>query len=67
MVTLTINEVNRGRNAPHQFRLALVTVMGEQASAPASVSGNDWSAPGIGDTQITKNVQQLLAIARPPD
>ena len=27
-VTLTINEVNTGRNSPHRFRLALVTVDG---------------------------------------
>jgi len=31
-VTLTINEVNIGRNSPHRFRLALVTVEGEQAA-----------------------------------
>lgn len=50
-VTLTINEVNRGRNAPHSFCLALVTVEGE---------------PGFADTQITKNLQQLLAVGRAP-
>jgi SNF2 family DNA or RNA helicase len=65
-VTLTINEVNRGRNVPQQFRLALVTVTGDQASAPVYVSGIDWGAPGFGDTQITKNLQQLLAVGRQP-
>jgi hypothetical protein len=65
-VTLTINEVNRGRNVPQQFRLALVTVTGDQASAPVYVSGIDWGSPGFGDTQITKNLQQLLAAGRAP-
>jgi SNF2 family DNA or RNA helicase len=65
-VTLTINEVNRGRNVPHQFRLALVAVTGDQAAAPVYVSGIDWGSPGFGDTQITKNLQQLLAVGRTP-
>ncbi|MFN9643806.1 MAG: DUF3883 domain-containing protein, partial [Cyanobacteriota bacterium] len=65
-VTLTINEVNIGRNAPHRFRLALVSVEGDQASAPVYVSGIDWGLPGFGDTQVTKNLQQLLAAGRAP-
>jgi hypothetical protein len=65
-VTLTINEVNTGRNSPHRFRLALVTVTGDQAAAPVYVSGVDWGVPGFGDTQITKNLQQLLAAGRAP-
>ena len=65
-VTLTINEVNTGRNSPHRFRLALVTVKGDQAAAPVYVSGIDWGVPGFGDTQITKNLQQLLAAGRAP-
>ena len=65
-VTLTINEVNTGRNSPHRFRLALVMVDGEQTSAPTYVSGVDWGLPGFGDTQITKNLQQLLAAGRAP-
>ena len=65
-VTLTINEVNSGRNVPYQFRLALVTVTGDQAAAPVYVSGIDWGSPGFGDTQITKNLQQLLAVGRAP-
>ncbi|MFM8258676.1 MAG: DUF3883 domain-containing protein [Vulcanococcus sp.] len=40
-VMLTINEVNIGRNAPHRFRLALVSVAGDQAAAPVYVSGVD--------------------------
>jgi hypothetical protein len=64
--TLTINEVNVGRNSPHRFRLVLVTVEGEQASPPVYVSGVDWGLPGFGDTQITKNLQQLLAAWRAP-
>jgi hypothetical protein len=65
-VTLTINEVNVGRNAPLRFRLALVTVDGDRASPPLYVSGVDWGLPGFGDTQITKNLQQLLAAGRAP-
>jgi hypothetical protein len=56
----------RGRNAPHRFRLALVSVAGDQAAAPVYVSGVDWGLPGFGDTQITKNLQQLLAAGRAP-
>jgi hypothetical protein len=65
-VTLTINEVNVGRNSPHRFRLALVTADGDRASLPVYVSGIDWGLPGFGDTQITKNLQQLLAAGRAP-
>ena len=65
-ITLTINEVNTGRNSPHRFRLALVSVTGDQASAPVYVSGVDWGLPGFGDTQITKNLQQLLAVGTTP-
>ena len=65
-VTLTINEVNVGRNSPHRFRLALVSVDGDRASPPVYVSGVDWGLPGFGDTQITKNLLQLLAAARAP-
>ena len=45
---------------------ASVMVDGEQTSAPTYVSGVDWGLPGFGDTQITKNLQQLLAAGRPP-
>jgi hypothetical protein len=36
------------------------------ASPPVYVSGVDWGLPGFGDTQITKNLQQLLAAGRTP-
>jgi hypothetical protein len=65
-VTLTINEVNTGRNSPQRFRLALVAVTGNQAAEPVYLSGVDWGVPGFGDTQITKNLQQLLAAGRAP-
>ena len=61
-----LNEVNVGRNSPNRFRLALVTVDGDRAAAPVYVSGVDWGLPGFGDTQITKNLQQLLAAGRAP-
>ncbi|CAI8160874.1 MAG: RNA polymerase-associated protein RapA [Prochlorococcus marinus str. MIT 9215] len=65
-VTLTINEVNTARNSPERFRLALVSVAGDAASPPVYVSGVDWGIPGFGDTQITKNLQQLQAAGRAP-
>jgi hypothetical protein len=65
-VTLTINEVNTARNSPDRFRLALVSVAGDAASPPIYVSGVDWGTPGFGDTQITKNLQQLQAAATAP-
>ena len=49
-----------------QFRLAMVNVTGDRAAAPVYVSGIDWGSPGFGDTQITKNLQQLLAVGRQP-
>ncbi len=33
-------------------------------TTPVYVSGVDWDVPGFGDTQITKNLQQLLAAGR---
>ena len=63
-VTLTVNEVNIGRNAQHCLRLALVSVAGDQAAAPVYVSEVDWGLPSFRDTQITKNLQQLLATGR---
>ena len=65
-VTLTINEVNTARNSPDRFRLALVSVAGDTASPPVYVSGVDWGIPGFGDTQITKNLQQLQAAGQAP-
>ena len=65
-VTLTINEVNTARNSPDRFRLALVSVAGDAASPPVYVSGVDWGIPGFGDTQITKNLQQLQAAGQAP-
>ena len=65
-VSLTINEVNTGRNAPHRFRLALVSIEGDRASPPVYVSGVDRGLPGFGDTQITKNLQHMLAAGRAP-
>ena len=46
--------------------LALVSVQGERASSPVYVSGVDWGLPGFGDTQITRNLQQLLGAGRAP-
>jgi len=43
-----------------------VSVEGDRASAPVYVSGVDWGLPGFGDTQITKNLQQLMAAGRAP-
>ena len=49
-----------------RFCLAQVSVEGDRASPPVYVSGVDWGLPGFGDTQITKNLQQLLAAGRAP-
>ncbi len=65
-VTLTINEVNTGRNSPHRFRLALVSVTGDQAAAPVYVSGIDWGVPGFAETQKTYNLHQLHGAGRGP-
>ena len=65
-VTLTINEVNVGRNSPHRFRLALVFVEGDRASPPAYVSGIDWGVPGFAETQKVFNLQQLMNKAVDP-
>ncbi len=46
--------------------MALVSVEGDRSSQPVDVSGVDWGLPGFGDTQITKNLQQLLAVGRAP-
>jgi hypothetical protein len=65
-VTLTINEVNTGRNAPHRFRLALVSVEGDRVLPPVYVSGVDWGVPGFAETQKTYDLAKLLgAGARP--
>ncbi len=65
-VTLTINEVNTGRNSPHRFSLSLVSVEGDCATPPIYVGGIDWGPPVFGDTQITNSLQQLLAAGRAP-
>ncbi len=46
--------------------MALVSVKGDRSSQPVDVSGVDRGLPGFGDTQITKNLQQLLAAGRAP-
>ncbi|MFM7550898.1 MAG: DUF3883 domain-containing protein [Cyanobacteriota bacterium] len=62
-VTLTINEVNTGRNAPHRFRLALVSVEGDRAWPPVYGSGVDWGLPGFGDPRSPRT---SLAMATSP-
>ncbi len=46
--------------------LALVSVQGERASSAVYVSGVGWGLPAFGDTQITRNLQQLLAAGSAP-
>ncbi|CAI8160847.1 MAG: Uncharacterised protein [Prochlorococcus marinus str. MIT 9215] len=65
-VTLTINELNTARNAPDRYRLALVSMSGDAASPPLYVIGIDLELPLLGDTQITKNLQQFPASGRAP-
>ena len=54
------------RDSAHRFRLELVTEEVDRSSPPVNVSGVDWGLPGFGDTQITKNLQQLLVAGRAP-
>jgi len=63
-VKLSINKVNIGRNSPHRFWLVLVNVKVDKATAPMYVRSIDWSVHGFGDTQISKNLQQLLAAGK---
>jgi hypothetical protein len=63
-VKLSINKVNIVRNSPHRFWLDLVNVKVDKATAPMYVRSIDWSVHGFGDTQITKNLQQLLAAGK---
>ncbi len=65
-ITLTFNELKRGLNSPKQFRLAISTITDNKASEPLYISGIDWGRPGFGDTAVTKNLSQLLAIAKGP-
>ena len=65
-VTLTVNEVNTGRNAPDRFRLALVIVEGDRAQPPIYVSGVDFGVPGFAETSKTYNLQKLVDTGRPP-
>ena len=54
--------MNTGRNAPHRFRLALVSIEGDRVSPPVYVSDVGWGLPAFGDTQITR----MLADGRAP-
>jgi hypothetical protein len=65
-VTRAINDVNGGCNSPPRLRLALVMVEGDRASQPVYVIGVDSGLPGVGGSQITKNLQQMLAARRAP-
>ena len=65
-VTLTFNELKRGLNSPKSFRLAITTISNDKATEPVYISGIDWGRPGFGDTSVTKNLNQLLEIARTP-
>ncbi len=65
-ITLTFNELKRGLNSPENFRLAISTIADGNALEPVYVSGVDWGRPGFGDTAVTKNLSQLLGVAKRP-
>ncbi len=65
-VTLTFNELKRGLNSPGNFRLAISTISDDKGSEPVYISNIDWGRPGFGDTSVTKNLNQLLDVGRPP-
>ena len=65
-ITLTYNELKRGRNSPERFRLAISIISEDKALEPLYISGIDWGRPGFGDTAVTKNLNQLLDIAKEP-
>ena len=63
-VTLTFNELKRGLNSPDKFRLAIVKISEGKAKEPQYISGIDWGRPGFGDTAVTKNLSQILSVAK---
>lgn len=63
-VTLTRNEILASRNAPEQFRLALVEVTPEGPAQPRYLSGFPLSEPGFAEVAATFHLGQLLERAQ---
>lgn len=65
-VTLTRNEILASRNAPEQFRLALVEVTPEGARPPRYLSGYPFREPGFAEVAATFHLGELLGMATEP-
>ena len=65
-ITLTKNEILCSRNAPEQFRLALVIVAEEGARAPRYLRGFGFGEPDFAETTRTFSLPQLLDYAGEP-
>ncbi|GBF07245.1 helicase domain protein [Deinococcus aerius] len=63
-VTLTRNEILASRNAPEQFRLALVEVTPDGARAPRYLSGYSFNEPGFAEVAAVFHLGELTALAR---
>lgn len=59
-VTLTHNEILASRNAPRQFRLALVEVTPEGTNPPRYLSGYEFREPGFDEVSATFKLSALL-------
>ena len=65
-ITLTKNEILCSRNAPKQFRLALVIVAEEGARAPRYLQGFGFGEPDFAETTRTFSLHKLLEYAGEP-
>ncbi|MBB5233178.1 helicase-related protein [Deinococcus budaensis] len=65
-VTLTRNEMLASRNAPEQFRLALVRVTAQGTHPPRYVSHLPFREPGFAEVAATFRLSDLEALAQPP-
>ena len=63
-VTLTRNEIVASRNAPEQFRLALVEVGPAGATEPRYLSHLPFQEPEFAEVASTFHLGQLMALAR---
>lgn len=65
-ITLTKNKILCARNAPEQFRLALVIVAEEGARAPRYLRGFGFGEPDFAEATRTFSLRQLLEYAGEP-
>lgn len=65
-VSLTKNEVLAALNSAERFRLAIVTIDGDQVSAPVYVKDFDFGQPAFAQTSATYSLDALLKAGGPP-